>query len=171
MLLFVGVYAFLFLFQEKLIFFPETLEKNYQFSFDQKFEEISILTNDRKVLNGLLFKSDNSKGLVFYLHGNAGSLKRWGKVAKTYTDLQYDVFMLDYRGFGKSEGSISSQEQLFADVQTAYVDEVIYYGSSLKLKKLFNKQDTLITLLGEGHEGMTNNLDYKIELSKVLNRP
>ncbi|HEY3370494.1 MAG TPA: alpha/beta fold hydrolase [Prolixibacteraceae bacterium] len=254
LILFTGICGFLFIFQEELIFFPEKLAKNFQFQFSQNFQEINIQTQDQKVLNGLLFKSDSSKGLVFYLHGNAGSLSTWGGAAKTYTDLHYDVFMLDYRGFGKSEGSISSQKQIFSDVQTAYnemlkrykenkiivlgysigtglaaklastnhpkllillapyysltdimkhrypilppfilrykfntsqfiknckmpivifhglQDKVIYYGSSLKLKELFNKQDTLITLLGKGHNGMTINPEYKLELSKVLSR-
>jgi pimeloyl-ACP methyl ester carboxylesterase len=49
-------------------------------------------------------------------------------------------------------------------------DEVIYYGSSLKLKEEFKKQDTLITLIGQGHNGMTENPDYKIEIQKILAR-
>lgn len=254
LVLFLSIGAFLFLFQEKLIFFPQKLDKSYQFGFEQNFEEINIKTGDRKLLNGLLFKSDSSKGLIFYLHGNAGSLSSWGEVAKTYTRLHYDVFMPDYRGYGKSEGSISSQRQLFSDVQNAYdemlkvyreskiivlgysigtglaaklastnnpkllilqapyysmadmmqhlfpfipklmlkyrletnmylkdckmpivifhgdQDEVIYYGSSLKLKEQFKKQDTLITLTGQGHNGMTNNPDYEIEIQKILTR-
>lgn len=47
-------------------------------------------------------------------------------------------------------------------------DEVIYYGSSLKLKQEFKDQDTLITLNGQSHNGMTYNEDYKTELSKIL---
>lgn len=244
----------LFIFQEKLIFFPPKLEKNYKFSFGQKFEELNIVTKDQKLLNGLLFKADSSKGLIFYLHGNAGSLDSWGQVAKTYTDLHYDVFMLDYRGYGKSEGSINGQGQFFEDIQIAYdllkksysenkiivlgysigtglaakvastnnpkllilqapyfslidmmrhtypiiptfilkykfqtdeyikdckmpvvifhgnQDEVIYYGSSQKLKEGFKKQDTLITLNGQGHNDMTDNPDYRTEMQKILTR-
>ena len=254
LVLFIIIPALLFLFQEKLIFFPQKLDKNYQFGFDQKFEEINVRTIDGITLNGLLFKADSSKGLIFYLHGNAGSLSSWGEVARTYTDLNYDVFILDYRGYGKSEGSISGQGQLFQDVQTVYdeltnkynedsiivlgysigaglaskiactnnpkllilqapfysltdmmrhtfpiiptfilkyklktnefiknckmpivifhgnQDEVIYYGSSLKLKELFKEKDTLITLNGQGHNGMTDNRDYIIEIQKILTR-
>lgn len=47
-------------------------------------------------------------------------------------------------------------------------DGVIYYGSSLKLKEEFKKQDTLITLNGQGHNGMTDNEEYKTELKKIL---
>ena len=108
-----GLYIFLcivlYSFQERLIFFPEKLDKNYQFEFGQKFEEQNIKTTDGKLINGLLFKTHNSKGLIFYLHGNAGSLSSWGEVAKTYTDLNYDIFIFDYRGYGKSEGNCSCQ--------------------------------------------------------------
>jgi pimeloyl-ACP methyl ester carboxylesterase len=244
--------ALLYVFQENLIFYPQKLDKNYQFGFDQPFEELHITTKDKTRLHGLLFKADSSKGLVFYLHGNAGALDSWGEVARTYTALNYDVFLLDYRGYGKSEGVISGQKQLFEDIQCVYDslktkytenkiivlgysigtgpasrvaslnnpkllilqapyysltdmmrhtypiiptfilkykfetnnyvkqckapvvifhgnrDEVIYYGSSLKLKPFFKKQDTLITLEGQTHNGITDNEDYKLALQRLL---
>ena len=115
-----AVCGVLYFVQEKLIFFPEKLEKEYKFGFNETFEELNFKTGDNVLLNGILFKADTSKGLIFYLHGNAGSLKSWGEIARTYTDLNYDLFMLDYRGYGKSEGAISSQDQLFRDIQTVY---------------------------------------------------
>ena len=47
-------------------------------------------------------------------------------------------------------------------------DEVIYYESSLKLKKIFKKNDTLITLNGQRHNGMSENSEYLIEIEKIL---
>ena len=43
-----------------------------------------------------------------------------GDAAATYTALGYDVFLPDYRGYGKSGGTISSQAQMLADVDTVY---------------------------------------------------
>ena len=119
-ILYIVVCGLLYFIQEKLIFFPDKLKKEYKFGFNQNFEELYIKTEDNVLLNGILFKADTSKGLIFYLHGNAGSLKSWGETAKTYTDLNYDLFMLDYRGYGKSEGTISSQGQIYKDIQTVY---------------------------------------------------
>lgn len=133
------LYGLVYLFQEKMIFFPEKLSTDYQFSFPQDFEEINLQTNDQKTLNGLLFKAQNPKGLIFYLHGNAGALDSWAEVAPTYTRLGYDVFILDYRGFGKSSGRIHSQAQLFSDAQLAYSemqkryqeDKIVVLGYSI----------------------------------------
>ena len=71
----------LYFYQEKLIFFPEKLAKNYKFDFPEKFEELKFHADDGKLLSGVLFKADSSKGLVFYLHGNGGSIKGWGDIA------------------------------------------------------------------------------------------
>jgi len=207
---------------------------------------------DGVLLNGILFRSDSSKGLIFYMHGNAGSLSGWGEVAETYTHLDYDLFMPDYRGYGKSEGRIQSEEQFYSDMEAIYEhllefypedkiiilgyslgtgaaaklastkrprllilqapfyslidmkkryfpiipgfllkykfethkfiqeckmpivifhgdkDEIIYYGSSLKLKELIKENDKLITLHGQYHNGISVNIQYLEELNKIL---
>ncbi|WP_205503725.1 alpha/beta hydrolase [Rufibacter psychrotolerans] len=120
LLLYAGICVLLYFLQEKLIFYPEKLPQDYRFGFRQAFEEIGVKTADNVLLHAVLFKAAQPKGVIFYLHGNAGSLASWGDVASIYTHLSYDVFMLDYRGYGKSEGQIKSQKQFFQDVQTAY---------------------------------------------------
>ena len=94
---------------------------------------------DSTVLNGLLFKSKSSaKGLIFYLHGNADNLQRWGEFAADFTKLGYDVFMYDYRGYGKSTGS-SSRKNIHADAITMLdwvkkkvpFSNLVIYGRSL----------------------------------------
>jgi len=122
--------AAMYFYQEQFIFFPQKLKKDFQFTFLQKFEEVYLTTEDQTLLHGILFKSDSSKGLIFYLHGNAGSLQSWGGTAHAYAGLQYDVFMPDYRGYGKSEGTINSQEELFQDMQIAYNEMKKRYDES-----------------------------------------
>ncbi len=124
----IGIYLLLccalYFLQERLIFRPDKLPPDYSFTFQgSDFSELNFKMPDGVTINALLFKANHSgksKGLVFYLHGNAGSLRTWGNIAKTYTALDYDVLMPDYRGYGKSSGEISSAEQLFADNQLIY---------------------------------------------------
>ncbi|MEN8119882.1 MAG: alpha/beta hydrolase [Bacteroidota bacterium] len=116
----VTIILILYFGQEKLIFHPEKLPKNHKYSFNHNCEEHFIKVDDKTELNALLFKGDSSKGLVFYLHGNAGNLDSWGDVADMYVKLNYDIFIIDYRGYGKSTGKISSETQITKDIQIAY---------------------------------------------------
>ncbi|HEX8268421.1 MAG TPA: alpha/beta fold hydrolase [Flavobacterium sp.] len=242
----------LYFFQENVIFFPEKLKADYQFTFLQPFEEVTVRVDENVKIHGLLFRSEAPKGVIFYLHGNAGSLRKWGNVAEPYTTLNYDVFIIDYRGYGKSGGKISNEDILYSDNQKAYEylktkydekqiiilgysigtgpgaklasdnnpkklilqapylnladlmqnrfpliptfllkydfptnkyaskcqepvvlihgtsDGVIYYGSSVKLRKGLKPSDTLITLQNFGHNGMTSNPQYLEALPRIL---
>jgi len=119
--------------------FPGKKIQDSSFNFKGIFDEIFILTADSIKLHGLLFKAASSKGLIFYLHGSNGALDTWGKIANIYTDNGYDLFMLDYRGYGKSEGKVTSEETLYSDLQTVYdqltqhypEDHMILIGQSI----------------------------------------
>jgi uncharacterized protein len=144
-LIFISLYILLcgiFYFnQEKILFHPKVLRKDHKFDFNSKYIEYNIKTSDGFSLNSILFKTDSSKskGVIFYLHGNSGSIEEWGNVSKTYLDLNYDVFMVDYRGYGKSEGIICNQKQIFEDINLCYnfikskysEDKIIVLGYSL----------------------------------------
>ncbi|WP_246074209.1 alpha/beta hydrolase [Flavobacterium daemonense] len=114
------IVSYVYFNQVGMVFQSQALPKEYKFNYESPFEELNIKSFDGVNLNGLLFKAENSKGLVFYLHGNAGTLETWGSIAKNYTNLGYDIFILDYRSFGKSEGEIENEEQLNKDVATVY---------------------------------------------------
>ena len=129
LLILVAFCILLLFFQEKVIFFPQKLAQEHTFSFPVDFEEKTIPTSDGTDLHGILFKTDSAKGLIFYLHGNAGSLDSWGWIAEHYTDLGYDIFLLDYRGYGKSEGSISNERQFFSDLEATFESVISDYQS------------------------------------------
>ena len=105
---------------EQQLFPGSKLDKNFNFKFPGTFSELNIQTKDGYKLNGLLFKAKQPKGLIFFLHGSNYALNTWGNIAPVYTNLNYDIFLLDYRGYGKSESKVSSESQLNSDVQTAY---------------------------------------------------
>ncbi|MEO0526491.1 MAG: alpha/beta fold hydrolase [Bacteroidota bacterium] len=142
-LLVLGIYLaisiLLYFLQDFLMFKPEKLPKDFQFYYDnQEIEEYNIETRDGAIINGLRFKAQNPKGVVFYLKGNSKSIKGWGKFAVDFTRHGYDVLMVDYRGFGKSTGR-RTQKAIKRDLQVVYnklkesVSEkyIILYGRSL----------------------------------------
>jgi len=123
-LVFIGYFFILgwfYLNQESLIFNPSPLPDSYRFSFDASFSEVTVPAADGAQLHGLLFESDSAYGLVFYLHGNRGALNRWGDRAGLYLDSGFDVFMMDYRSYGKSTGIITSETQFLDDVERAFL--------------------------------------------------
>ena len=133
-----GMLAFLYLSQERLLFHATTLPGDYRFRFTQPFEEIRIPVPGA-VLDALYFPHENAHGLVFFLHGNAGNLETWTTGLEFYRRVGYDLFMLDYRGYGKSTGSVGSEAELHADVRAAWDaiapryagKPIVVYGRSL----------------------------------------
>jgi uncharacterized protein len=105
---------------EQQLFPGFKFDKDIHYKFPESFEELNIETKDGYKLNGLLFKVKQSKGLIFYLHGSNEALNTWGKIAPVYNNLNYDIFMLDYRGYGKSGGKVISEDQLYSDAQEVY---------------------------------------------------
>jgi hypothetical protein len=113
LLLLVGV----FFAQERLLFLNEQLPETYQF---RDGEEVELEVEKGIYLNCLWLKEPASKGVILYLHGNKGSNRRCLRQAGTFRGQGYDVFMPDYRGFGKSDGENRSEQQLYSDVQKVY---------------------------------------------------
>jgi len=132
------LFAFVYFNQEKLIFHPEKLSKNHRFSFPVPFEEI-VLDSDGVGIHTLLFPKENTQGVILYFHGNAGSLHSWGGVYADFASVPYDLWIMDYRGFGKSEGKLAGEADLQADAQALldaararYGDkEMVIYGRSI----------------------------------------
>lgn len=128
----------LYAFQENFIFLDDELPGDYVYDFDGRFKEINLETRDGANLNAIHFKADSAKGLILYFHGNQGNLTRWGKVVEEFVELQYDVLVMDYRGYGKSTGH-RSMEAMLKDAELFYEyalneyseDEITLYGRSL----------------------------------------
>ncbi len=131
------LFSFYFL-QDKLIFSPIRLPRDYKFPF-KNAEEMFFQVEDGIDLNCLLFKSKQSKGLIFYIHGNADNLRYWGDFAPFFTDRGYDVFMYDFRSFGKSRGRIGNERIMQRDNKVLYQrmaeqygeENIIVYGFSI----------------------------------------
>jgi len=125
--------------QERFFFNPKQLDKNYSFEFAEPFEELNIEVEKDLYLNSVLFKTNESKGVILYLHGNAGAIHDWGKRAHLFLENGYDVLFVDYRGYGKSDGKYSNSNELFNDAQKVYdftktrykEDKIIVLGFSL----------------------------------------
>ncbi|MEX0968486.1 MAG: alpha/beta hydrolase [Bacteroidia bacterium] len=129
----------LYMIQENLIFYPDRIQDDYRFEFPWKFDEKNFETAPGVRINALHFRTEGkSKGVIFYLHGNAGSLKSWGWVAEDFVPRGWDLLIIDYRTYGKSKGRLS-ETALYQDAQFIYQEllredqeeHIIVFGRSL----------------------------------------
>lgn len=133
------VILYLNLYQEDFILKARPLPQNHKFVFEGNYEEKFIQVGEDARINGLHFKVKKPKGAVIYLHGRSGNLGTfWGYLAGDFTHRNHDVFIFDYRTFGKSTG-VPSEAGLISDAEAAYEymlqhydeKEIIVYGISL----------------------------------------
>ncbi|MBS1962278.1 MAG: alpha/beta fold hydrolase [Bdellovibrionales bacterium] len=133
----VTIQVLAYFFQERLIFFPEKLPADFPLRFEGA-TEISIPV-DGAILSALRFRVKNPRGIIVYFHGNAGSLSGWGDEGTMHAALGFDVLIYDYRGYGKSTGRISSEDQLVNDARAVLAEarkdfpdsKIVLFGRSL----------------------------------------
>jgi len=128
----------IYFFQDKFIFKPEKLHADFIYKYDVPFKELFFDVEPGVQINGLHFHVANPLGLILYFHGNSRSIKGWAKYAKDFYRYNYDVVLVDYRGFGKSTGKRNEKDML-SDMQFVYEtltqiypqNHMIIYGRSL----------------------------------------
>lgn len=128
-------------FEKRLVFQGTSLPPKFQFQFPGKFEERWYQPAPGVRLHLLYFRTDSvpRRGVVLYLHGNRDNLARWGRHAPDFTRRGYDVLMVDYRGYGKTSGKLTTEADFHADVHFVYdrlkrevpEDSLVVYGRSL----------------------------------------
>lgn len=127
-----------YLLQERFIFKPEKLKHDFQYRYDVPFKELFFDVEEGVRINGLHFYCTKPHGLILYFHGNSRSIKGWAKYAKDFYRYNYDVVLVDYRGFGKSTGKRNEKDML-NDMQFVYdtlatmyhENHILVYGRSL----------------------------------------
>jgi pimeloyl-ACP methyl ester carboxylesterase len=126
-----AIVAWFYARQEAMIFRAAPLPANHRFDLPD-VHEVSIPV-DGATLSALHLKLPRPRGVVFFLHGSSGNLATWLTSTEYYRAANYDLFMLDYRGFGKSSGRIESEAQLRADVRAAWATVAPQYAGLRKV--------------------------------------
>lgn len=130
--LYLAVLALLWWGQELLLFHPTVLPPEHRFELPANAHETWVEVPGAR-LHALHLQLPQPDGVVFFLHGNAGSLQTWFVNTAFYRRANVDLFMLDYRGFGKSTGHIESQAQLEADVRAAWAQVAPLYAGKTRV--------------------------------------
>ncbi len=105
--------------QERLLFEPTPLPGDEPLVADPDVHEAWVEVPGARLSTAQL-RLPNPRGVVFFLHGNSGNLRDCLVDLDAFRQVNFDVVMFDYRGYGKSSGCIASEEQLRQDVRTVW---------------------------------------------------
>ncbi len=104
------------------------------------FEDVELVTDDSLLLHGWYVPAPERRGTVLFFHGNAGNISHRLESIAVFRDLGLDIFIIDYRGYGRSEGE-PSEPGMYLDAEAAWrhlveerrvpAHEVVIFGRSL----------------------------------------
>jgi pimeloyl-ACP methyl ester carboxylesterase len=132
--------AFYYL-QDRIFFHPSPIERQRKYALEEPYRELNIPYDNQTNLNLLQFypKNDSAvKGVVLYFHGNMKNISWYARYAGNFTRNSYEVWMIDYPGFGKSTGRFT-EERLYDYALQVYrlarkhfkPSEIVIYGKSM----------------------------------------
>ncbi len=108
-------------------------------------EQVGVETDDGVRLHGWWIPARQAEarprcGTVAFFHGNAGNIANRAPIARDLSGRGLDVLLIDYRGYGRSEGK-PSEDGLYRDGAAAYAhlrdrrgvppEELVLIGNSL----------------------------------------
>ena len=103
-------------------------------------EEVTLVTEDRVQIHAFYLPAPGSRRALLFLHGNAGNASHRLPNAAELVALDCSVLVLDYRGYGNSEGK-ASEAGIYADARAGLrhlidqrgfpEDRIILFGRSL----------------------------------------
>ena len=126
------------LLQERFIFVPTFRIEPRTQDIVTPNEEVFLETPGNGLIHGLYLYADRPRGIIFYLHGNTGGMRRWKFIAEELCSFGFHVFVLDYRGYGLSKGR-RTESLMHSDVSACFSEvkrrfpelPIIAYGRSL----------------------------------------
>jgi len=151
---YVGLVGCAMIFEDRFIYFPSPYpEGDYHLAEARsphlpRIEDVWLTTTDNTRIHGWYcqppegHRSENSdaQAVVLFFHGNAGNLSHRIDLIQMINDMNADVFIIDYHGYGRSEGK-PSEAGFYQDADAAWAylttqrnipsSRIIIFGKSI----------------------------------------
>ena len=137
----VGVSVFFM--QSSLLYYPNLPTRDHIATpelLGLEYQDVEFISEDNVKLHGWFIPADDTTTTLLFFHGNAGNISHRLESIKIFHSLGLNVFIIDYRGYGKSEGEITEQGS-YMDAKAAWIylinnkgydgKDVIIFGRSL----------------------------------------
>ena len=135
--------VFLYFMQARLLYYPSIPSRKLTASpvdIGLQYESVSITTRDGITIHGWFVPAQQPQGTLLFFHGNAGNISHRLDSLQIFHDLGLSTFIIDYRGYGRSQGSVSEQGT-YLDAEAAWkylvetrkipAPEIVVFGRSL----------------------------------------
>lgn len=129
-----------YVFQKKMIFFPDGVWERTPDQLGMSFEDLVLITADGIPVSAWWLPASDARATLLFCHGNAGNISHRLDAVKILQGLSLNVLLFDYRGYGKSGGT-PSEKGLYLDAETAWqylvqkrglaADQILILGKSL----------------------------------------
>lgn len=137
-----GDYSPLSPLERKMLFVPARYPAGDWQPTTVVYEDVHFQAADGVRLHGWYVPHENPRAHVVFLHGNGGNITQFAEGLRTLNRRHgLSVLIFDYRGYGRSEGSISDERGLYEDAAAAYdfavrargaaPTRLVLYGQSL----------------------------------------
>ena len=135
-LVFAGYYLYrvadFYFYQDKHVYHPEKEWEATPTSEGLAFEDLTLRSSEGIQLSAWYVPVEASKGTVIFCHGNSRNMSSDLDALKMFHVFGYNVLAIDYRGYGKSEGS-PDEEGTYRDVQAAWDWLFLMPSASMRL--------------------------------------
>jgi len=137
----------LFFMQTRLLFQPTATIAKTPDAFNIPYQEVwlPVKGRSRKIekLHGWWLPAANRKslGTLLYLHGRGLNIGANISQSYRFRQLGFSVLLIDYRGYGRSQGSFPKESQVYEDGEVAYnylvkqrqllPSQILFYGHSM----------------------------------------
>ena len=142
---FLGLTLFLALrwFEHAVTFQPAGYDAQQGWKQPTEAADVWLTTSDGLKLHGWFFSTNRAPAVatIIFFHGNGGNISNVGWVGQLLSSRGFNVLLLDYRGYGRSEGEAADEQGLYADAEAGYQyitqtrgvapESVVLYGQSL----------------------------------------
>lgn len=109
----------LYFFQSNMMYYPVKEIFQTPAAMGLEFEDVSFESQNGSEIAGWYVPAKGGKATVLFSHGNAGNISGRLETIRILNNLNLNVLMYDYQGYGKSEGS-SSEETTYQDALAAW---------------------------------------------------
>ena len=132
--------ALLYIFQPNFVYFPMRDLIATPGNIGLEYDEVRITTEDSVTITGWYIPHPASRKTLLFLHGNAGNISHRLDSLQIFYQLGLSVLIIDYRGYGESEGS-PTEHGTYLDAEAAWKylinerklspEQIIVFGRSL----------------------------------------